>query len=139
MSPRVCATSAPAPRPATRVAPAAGASPWAWASHSSASFLAGRDEPDVGAGALGEHGGQRDGAVGVPGRPARDGDACRGEGPDEAVAIRRHGHRARRIGKELSRAGLVAEQALPEHDRVGPLAARQERTASAKGTPEIGR
>jgi len=87
--------------------------------------LAGRDEPHGSADALGERRGRRDRLVGGAGRPARDGDACRDEGPDEAVAIRRHDDRAGGVREQLANAALAGDQVLADNDRVGPLTASE--------------
>ena len=103
------------------------------------SVVADGDQPHVGADALGQRRRERHGVIGRPGGSARDGDARRREGPHEAVAIRRHDDRARRIGEQPRHAGLAGEQVLADDDRVGSLAASQRLTASAKGMPESGR
>ena len=102
-------------------------------------LVAGRDEADVGADALGERGGEQHAVVGRPGRPAGDGDASRREGPDEAVSIGRHatGHGA--SASSLRTPGSWEIRFCPTTIASGCSRRAERPTASAKGRPESGR
>ena len=97
------------------------------------SVVADGDQPHVGADALGERRRERHRVVDRPGGSARDGDARRREGPDEAVSVRRHDDRARRLGEQPRHARLGGEHVLADDDRVGSLAASQRLDSVGEG------